>query len=77
MEFVTTAKGGAWRWVKLPGHQRNEALDCRNYANAAYKALNPALEILFRKLHDIKLKKSVPKTNFIKTMDAGDRNYDW
>ena len=28
-----------WRWEKLPGHERNEPLDVRNYANAAYKTL--------------------------------------
>lgn len=27
-----------WSWVKIPGHERNEALDCRNYAMAAFKA---------------------------------------
>lgn len=39
-----------WKWVKLPGHNRNEALDCRNYANAAFTALNPNLELIERKL---------------------------
>lgn len=77
MEFVTTAKGGAWRWVKLPGHNRNEALDCRNYANAAYKALNPALETLYNKLHDIKPKKDVLKTSTRKPLNTGSVNYDW
>ena len=28
-----------WVWVKLPGHERNEALDCRDYAMAARKSL--------------------------------------
>ena len=27
-----------WVWEKIPGHERNEALDCRNYATA-FKAL--------------------------------------
>lgn len=31
---ITT--GTTTRWEKLPGHERNEALDCRNYARAAY-----------------------------------------
>ena len=76
MEFINTAKGGAWRWVKLPGHNRNEALDCRNYANAAYKALNPALEILYQKLHDIKPKKSVLKTDSRPRRNKESINYD-
>ncbi len=37
---------GKWRWEKLPGHERNEPLDCRNYANAAFRVLNPNLERL-------------------------------
>ena len=48
--------GKRWEWQKIPGHERNEALDCRNYANAAFKALNPNLEAI-----DRKLKEEVPK----------------
>lgn len=33
--------GTVVRWEKLPGHNRNEALDCRNYARAAMKIINP------------------------------------
>jgi len=39
-----------WSWVKLPGHERNEALDCRNYALAARKALHADLESIARRL---------------------------
>ncbi len=78
MEFVNTAKGGTWKWVKLPGHNRNEALDCRNYANAAYKALNPALEILYRKLNNIKPKKEIAWTGAKRQESRGSSiNYDW
>jgi len=76
MEYVKTSRGWAWRWVKLPGHQRNEALDCRNYANAAYKALNPPLETLFRKLNDIKPKKEVLRAG-VKKQQSSTINYDW
>ena len=37
-------ENGGWKWKKLPGHDRNEALDCRNYANAAFKILHPNLD---------------------------------
>ncbi len=47
-----------WRWVKIPGHERNEALDCRNYANAAAKALNPDYDLLAKRL-----KAAVPSDN--------------
>lgn len=28
-----------WVWDKIPGHERNEPLDCRNYALAAFRTL--------------------------------------
>lgn len=43
-----------WRWEKIPGHERNEALDCRNYANAAFKALDPDLDAVEKRLRALK-----------------------
>lgn len=45
-----TARGDRWTWEKLPGHQRNEALDCRNYANAAFRLVNPDLDAIEHRL---------------------------
>lgn len=48
-----TAAGYKWVWEKLPGHRRNEALDCRNYALAGIKIIDPdfdALAIRLKKL---------------------------
>ena len=42
-----------WAWVKLPGHERNEALDCRNYALAAFRAWDPDLDAVERRLRGI------------------------
>ncbi|WP_050697989.1 phage terminase large subunit family protein [Anaeromassilibacillus senegalensis] len=39
-----------WVWEKIPGHERNEALDCRNYALAAFKALPADLDEVGRRL---------------------------
>lgn len=39
-----------WVWEKIPGHERNEALDCRNYAMAAFKALPVNLDEIDRRL---------------------------
>ncbi len=39
-----------WVWKKIPGHERNEALDCRNYALAAFKALPKNLDAIDRRL---------------------------
>ncbi|MBR6873035.1 MAG: phage terminase large subunit family protein [Ruminococcus sp.] len=38
-----------WVWEKIPGHERNEALDCRNYAQAAAKALSPDFDAIGKK----------------------------
>ncbi len=43
-----------WRWQKIPGHERNEALDCRNYALAAMKALPVNLDEAERRLRKAK-----------------------
>ena len=40
-----------WQWVKIPGHERNEPLDIRNYANAAFRALNPDMDALESRRH--------------------------
>lgn len=73
-----TYKNNKWQWEKLPGHNRNEALDCRNYANAAFRALNPNLDAIERKLkgaaQEIK-KQSRPRKKQSKPRDLyGD---DW
>lgn len=39
-----------WIWEKIPGHERNEPLDCRDYAIAAVKALSPDLDAAERRL---------------------------
>ena len=54
-----------WVWEKLPGHERNEALDCRNYAMAAFKALPKNLDEI-----DRRLKAAVQKKEGIQTVDA-------
>lgn len=39
-----------WAWVKIPGHERNEPLDCRNYALAAFKVLPTSLDAVDKRL---------------------------
>lgn len=43
-------RGDKWVWEKLPGHQRNEALDCRNYALAAFLIARPDLDAIEKRL---------------------------
>lgn len=40
-------------WEKIPGHERNEALDCRNYANAAFEVMHPDLTAIEKRLKGI------------------------
>lgn len=47
-EHLVQGRGGKWSWQKLPGHNRNEPLDCRNYALAAIEALSPDMDALMR-----------------------------
>ena len=54
--LAKTKTGNRWVWEKIPGHQRNEALDCRNYANAAFRVWNPDLDAIH-----VKLKNPNPK----------------
>lgn len=42
-----------WVWEKIPGHERNEALDCRNYANAAFKATGADLDAVAQRLSQL------------------------
>lgn len=44
------AKKQPWVWEKIPGHERNEALDCRNYALAAFKCTPANLDEIDRRL---------------------------
>lgn len=43
-------KRNPWAWKPIPGHERNEPLDCRNYALAAFKALPANLDEIDRGL---------------------------
>lgn len=45
-ERLVLMPSGNWQWRKVTGHRRNEALDCRNYANAAFSALAPDMDKL-------------------------------
>jgi len=48
-----TKNGVALVWKMVPGHNRNEALDCRNYANAAMRILNPNMDALEQRLKGV------------------------
>lgn len=76
-----TYKNGKWQWEKLPGHERNEPLDIRNYANAAFRILNPNLENIERMLketnEEIAVIKKKTKKQTKKQKKNQLRNDDW
>lgn len=41
-----------WVWEKIKGHDRNEPLDCRDYALAGFRILDPDLDAVERRLRD-------------------------
>ena len=47
-ERMVLTPSGKWQWQKITGHRRNEALDCRNYALAAFNVVNPDMAALER-----------------------------
>lgn len=56
-----TLKNGKWRWEKIPGHERNEALDCRNYAMAAVRLISPDFEALDKLFKGMEIEKKEVK----------------
>ena len=56
-----TRRGDRWAWEKLPGHNRNEALDCRDYANAGLKIINPDMDAIERRLQGLEEKPKAPQ----------------
>ena len=53
LELTQTRQGKRWAWVKIPGHERNEALDCRNYAIAGFRSLDKDMEAVERRLKNL------------------------
>lgn len=76
-----TYKNGKWQWEKIKGHERNEPLDIRNYANAAFRILNPNLENIEKMLKEtnkeIEVIKKKTKKQTKKQKKNQLRNDDW
>lgn len=61
LELTQTKRGNVWAWVKIPGHSRNEALDCRNYAMAGFKIIDPDTFAFERRLKNLPEKNPTKK----------------
>ena len=66
-------------WEIIPGHERNEPLDCRDYAQAAFVALSPDMDALHRRRNgkpderDLKPRKPKakrPKTDMMERIES-------
>lgn len=74
-----------WVWEKIPGHERNEALDCRNYANAAFKSLAPDLDAVEKRMRAARSGRSTntmqparkPTTRKLTSKDVNKYYDDW
>lgn len=67
------------KWVKIDGHERNEALDCRNYANAGFRLLNPNLDKIARDLYELRCqgaKQTKPQTRPKNRKSSVDKYYN-
>lgn len=77
LTLTKTKTGNRFVWEKIPGHNRNEALDCRNYANAAFKVWNPDLDAIFVKLKNPKPQTVKPLQQPKKRKSMNTHNSDW
>ena len=78
LELSQTKRGNVWRWVKIPGHNRNEALDCRNYANAGLRIINPDMVAIEQRLKGLPVKSETPKAQRrIRKVRTQSNNEDW
>lgn len=74
-----------WVWEKIPGHERNEALDCRNYANAAFKSMDTDLDAVEKRIRTARHGRSTstmtperrPSTKKLTSKDVNKYYDDW
>lgn len=78
MVLTRTRRGDRWAWEKLPGHNRNEALDCRDYANAGLKIINPDMDAIERRLQGLEEQpKAQPQRRQRARRSRADTYDDW
>ena len=77
LELTQTKRGNVWRWVKIPGHNRNEALDCRNYANAGFRIINPDTFVVEKRLKGIDDRVEQPRRPQRPKRSRNSQTEDW
>lgn len=78
-KMVLSETGGRRRWVweKIKGHNRNEALDCRNYALAGLRIMDPDMDALDRRRRKLPPPPNVPKRPAPKRRNRNDFYGEW
>ena len=76
---IKTERGRTrWAWEKIPGHERNESLDCRNYALAAFRSINPDLDAVERRMKNVHSpEKKTPQKRQKKNRSRDSFSTDW
>ncbi len=76
---IKTERGRTrWAWEKIPGHERNESLDCRNYALAAFRSINPDLDAVERRMKNVHSpEKKTPQKRQKKNRSRDSFSSDW
>lgn len=79
---VEVIRNNRVQWVVLAGHERNEPLDCRNYANAGFVLFDPDLEAQYNRLYGITENNEIEETaideeDYYEANSAGGESFDW
>ena len=78
-EHLVYKKGrrNPWAWEIIPGHERNEPLDCRNYAQAALKALSPDMDAELRRRSGAPQKRTRQTASRRAVQKPRENRFDW
>lgn len=68
---VEVIRNNTVKWVVRKGHERNEPLDCRNYANAAFELFDPDLQAQYKRIYELEEPK---KETAVKRQETPRRN---
>ncbi len=80
MSEVEVIRNNRVQWVVLDGHERNEPLDCRNYANAGFVLFDPDLEAQYNRIHGLAENKDIGQTereDGYESNSVGGESFDW
>ena len=74
---VEVIRNNKVQWVVLAGHERNEPLDCRNYANAGFVLYDPDLQAQYNRIHGLEEQEEEEETEDYESNCVGGESFDW